>query len=412
MSPIFRCFVFGCVVLGACSPSPDVTGSENDTPSATQELTPEVVEELEALGYSQAADVPVRPDTISTYDPELAHPGYNVYVSGHAPEAYLIDMEGQLLHTWRKPFEEIWPDESLPNFAEQHMKLFFRQFYLFPNGDLIVNFELFGVAKLDKESNVLWSHKGFAHHDIDVDTEGNVYVLGKRVEYEDGDESQWTLYPTIDVLTPDGNLKRRLDIYEYFANSKYRALIQEIDEHGEIGDIFHNNTIRVLDGSQAHRSPYFNKGNILVTSPEFDAVYIVDPEQETITWMIRSLFHRAHDSTLLENGNILIFDNQSLGERSQIIEFEPFSHTIEWRYDGGEHAPFYSGCCSVVQRFPNGNTLAVVTAQATAFEVTPDGEIVWQFHNPAALTHDVRAGNLFELRRFPKDHVNSWLTNE
>jgi hypothetical protein len=129
----------------------------------------------------------------------------------------------------------------------------------------------------------------------------------------------------------------------------------------------------------------------------------VDPEQETIVWMLRSMFDGIHDPTLLASGTILLFDNRGPDKRSQVIEFDPFTQEVVWQYDGGDENLFLSNCCSVIQRLPNGNTLVTVTSQATAFEVTQEGDVVWQFHNPASLGHDQRAGSLFELRRFTKE---------
>ena len=38
------------------------------------------------------------------HEPSLAFPGLNLYVSGHGPEARLVDMEGRLIHgIWRPP---------------------------------------------------------------------------------------------------------------------------------------------------------------------------------------------------------------------------------------------------------------------------------------------------------------------
>lgn len=391
-------------LLSACSNKEDAPPTQLD--SAVDELTQDDIDELESIGYLQGAKVDVQPASIAVFNKKKAQPGLNLYVSGHAPEAYLIDMEGNLLHTWRKPFDEIWPGQKMPAFAKPHMKGFFRQFHLFPNGDLLVNFEHYGIAKLDKNSEVLWSFKGHAHHDIEVDSDGNVYSLGKRVEYEKGDKSKWTLYPTVNILAPDGKPQRTLELYDYFDNSPYRAVLEDIDAYG---DLLHNNTIRVFDGSQQHRSPLYKKGNILLASPIIDAVYIADPEQETLVWMLRSMFDGIHDPTLLDNGNILLFDNRGPDNRSQVIEFDPFTQEIIWQYDGGTENQFLSTCCSVIQRLPNGNTLAVVTSQATAFEVTPQKEIVWQFHNPASLSHNQRAGSLFELRRFTKEFPMDWL---
>ena len=52
---------------------------------------------------------------------------------------------------------------------------------------------------------------------------------------------------------------------------------------------------------------------------------------------------------------------------------------FEWRY--GDPGNFYSTRVSGAQRLPNGNTLICSGEQARVFEVTTDGEVVWDFQN-------------------------------
>src|SRR3546814_17539139 len=55
---------------------------------------------------------------------------------------------------------------------------------LMPNGDLIVQFETYGdtpwgygIARLDKDSNVVWRYLGRSHHDFDIAEDGRIYTL-------------------------------------------------------------------------------------------------------------------------------------------------------------------------------------------------------------------------------------------
>ena len=64
-------------------------------------------------------------------------------------------------------------------------------------------------------------------------------------------------------------------------------------------------------------------------------------------------------------------------------EFLPFSpEQPAWSYFSPDKATFYSMLISGAQRLPNGNTLICSGNQAWIFEVTPQGEIVWQFKYP------------------------------
>src|SRR5690606_5996233 len=50
---------------------------------------------------------------VTVYDPQKAYPGLTLYSSGHANEAYLVTLEGEIVHRWHLPFSQVW-DESSP----------------------------------------------------------------------------------------------------------------------------------------------------------------------------------------------------------------------------------------------------------------------------------------------------------
>ena len=103
---------------------------------------------------------------------------------------------------------------------------------------------------------------------------------------------------------------------------------------------------------------------------------------------------------------------------------------IHWSYRGTAEEPFYTPTCGSNQRLPDGNTLITESDAGRAFEVAPDGTIVWQYINPhlvvwpcvADLQLDLpcnpyRAGDddqfiatLFEVVRLPVDFPLDWLT--
>jgi len=88
---------------------------------------------------------------------------------------------------------------------------------------------------------------------------------------------------------------------------------------------------------------------------------------------------------LLSNGNILIFENDVRSDRgnySRVFELNPKTEKIVWEYKADPPEKFYSGNMGSAQRLPNGNTLITESTKGHIFEVTRDGEIVWEFYNP------------------------------
>jgi hypothetical protein len=89
-----------------------------------------------------------------------------------------------------------------------------------------------------------------------------------------------------------------------------------------------------------------------------------------------------HHPTMLTNGNILIFDNGARRKWSRVIELDPVTEKIEWQYVADPPKSFYSYGKGSAQRLPNGNTLICEGDRGRAFEVTPGGDIVWEWLNP------------------------------
>ena len=65
-----------------------------------------------------------------------------------------------------------------------------------------------------------------------------------------------------------------------------------------------------------------------------------------------------------------------------MIEFDPTTQQIVWSYAGTAEQPFESEVRSSQERLANGNTLITESDGGRLFEVTPAGEIVWNYLNP------------------------------
>lgn len=346
-------------------------------------------------GYRPAQDLP----TVVVHDPAAVYPGLNFYVSGHAAEAVLADMEGRVLHRWRYPLRRLWPDLAAD---PENAKLeYWRRAYLFPNGDLLAIYEGLGLVKLDARSNVLWARRGGFHHDLSVTPEGEIWVLDRegkilpRVNPKEG-----VLEDRVTVLGPDGQLLRKISILEAFERSRYASLLRRMERQG---DVFHTNTLEILDGRFADRSPAFRRGNLLISVLKLDALAILDPERETIVWARTGSWRRQHQPTFLDNGQLLLFDNTGAGrDRSRVMEVDPLTSEVSWQFGGMSQADLFSRTLGSCQRLPNGNTLITESENGRALEVTSKGKVAWEFNSPhRAGERDELVAVLFELVRLP-----------
>ena len=76
----------------------------------------------------------------------------------------------------------------------------------------------------------------------------------------------------------------------------------------------------------------------------------------------------------------------SLFAGSRVVEVDPISKDIVWQYDGSTSGhqiwSFYSSFMCSARRLPGGNTLIAEGMYGRIFQVTREGEIVWEFVNP------------------------------
>jgi hypothetical protein len=375
-----------------------------------QEVDEELIETLQALGYAAATQNRASLRGVTVHDRERAWPGLNFYVSGHGPEAVLIDMDGRVLHRWRKALQEVWPDRRFSPL--QKRSEFWRRARLYPGGEIVAIFEIMGIIRLDRRSRVIWANDMPAHHDMQLTPEGNLYVLSRASELiPDVHPTAKVIAEYICELDPRGRELRRVSLVDCArrADPPYDFVWKAIQ--GRSGDILHANTLELLADPAAAGAPSaFRPGTVLTSFRTIDTIALVDLEQEKIVWAYRGDFRRQHEPRMIPGGRLLLFDNEGLKDRSRVLEYDLTEMLPVWRYSGDDKHPFYSATCGANQRLPNGNTLITESDNGRAFEVTPDGRIVWEFYNPhrAGENGDYIA-SLFEVVRVPESYVADWL---
>ncbi len=375
-------------------------------PALTREQAEEI-ERLSSLGYLSGSQPAPATSGVVLHDAARAHDGLNFFTSGHFAGAVLMDMGGSVIHEWRYDFMQAWPEET--ESAENDGAEYWRWAYLFENGDVLAIFEGLGLIKVDANSNLEWKHLGGEHHDLEVMDDGLIYVLTRRAHMVPSiNERMPILEDFVSILGSDGRALREVSVLQAFENSVFASAPTARDVPSR-GDIYHTNAVEVLDGSLAERIPAFRKGNVLLSMRQLSLLAVLDMDSEQIVWVSSGLWFEQHDPKVLRNGNILVFDNRGDDGKSRVIEFDPVSGEVVWVYAGSDGNMFFTKMCGASHRLPNGNTLATESDYGRAFEVTPEGEIVWEFLNPhyAGKSENLIA-TLFDVVRLEPDFPLSW----
>jgi hypothetical protein len=297
-----------------------------------------------------------------------------------------MDMDGNAVHTWKLDARQAWPDVD----PDAESARYWRRVHAFANGDLLAIFDGLGLVKLDRESRLLWSFRAACHHDLFVHPDGAIDVLTRTLRIiPEVHPSRPSIEEFIVRLDALGRPQGSVSLYAAFENSPYAPVLGRLSRGG---DIFHTNTLTILDGSLADRWPLFKRGRALISLRNIDTVAIVDLEAAKVVWALTGLWRAQHEPSLLPSGRMLIFDNAGRRGRSQVIEVDPFTQAVAWRYPRHEaDADLASATSGSTQRLLNGNTLITESTNGRALEVAPEGRIVWEFWNPH------RAGRQHEL---------------
>ena len=195
-----------------------------DTQSAAVRaaISQEEIERLRALGYVGAVEQAPALAGVTLHDPRQAYPGLNLYTSGHGAVALLVDMDGKVLHEWRRPFAESFPGATRPVSGTAFDT--FGRAHLYENGDLLVTYEGEGIVKLDRNSNLIWASHNGSHHDLFVEENGRIWVLTRKAHLNPKiHEWKPVLEDYITELAPDGTELRSFSIVEALQKSPLRS---------------------------------------------------------------------------------------------------------------------------------------------------------------------------------------------
>ena len=342
---------------------------------------------------------------LTACDPERACPGYTLYapMSGNG-EVYLLDINGKVAHQWRMPYP--------PGLYG----------YLLPNGNLFYGgkvpddggWETFDGMKrfkggimleADWDGNILWEHRDpYHHHDARRTASGGcLYMTVQRMDdaqaatirggqpgTEDREEYTGMWADVLVEVDASGNRIWEWRAAEHLDPARHVVTFNDLRDEWS-----HGNTVVPLDNFPIENVIPAKAG---IQAPAVDAVMfsfrnistvgIIDKASGNIVWQIGDeTLSQQHDPSLLDNGNVLIYDNGSHNRfnplpRSRVIEVDPATNEIVWQYEDNPPFNFFSAYISGARRLPNGNTLITEGQPGRIFQVTPEGEVVWEYVNP------------------------------
>ena len=362
-----------------------------------------------SIGYAQGWEEAKDLLGVVTYEEGKAEEGGNLYSSGHGPEATLMDMRGETLHTWKLNYADI-PDA--PPLDDEHQNTW-RRVRMLDDGSLLAIYGGRGLVCVDRDSRLIWHLGERVHHDLALLPSGGILTLGRRERLMESlnprksvvdDELLW--------ISADGQVEKRVSVLDALLQSRWASDLHALRPLA--GDVLHVNTVEPILDPPPGAHPAFQVGRVLCCARNPDWLFVLDPQTGRVEWLTRAGWRGPHDPRLLPSGRILLFDNLGAsdpqeGPASRVLEYDPLSASITWQWQADPPTGFFSLFCGTATRLGGGNTLITETGNGRAFELAPDGHIVWDFHSPHRAGVDgALVAALFEVQRVPLESLR-WM---
>ena len=442
------------------------------------------------------------PTEVVFYNKAKAFNGYTLLTPFQSEKTFLIDMEGEVVHTWslgNNPrllengnlmdrgdggsFVEMDWDGKIawdyrdprPNYNAHHdfVRTFNKKLNKFttmyianksvtqemaiaagadPKRDYS-GAQVDCIVEVDMAGNVIWEWWPFDHVCQDIDPSKNNYI---------GEGKTFADWPgKLNINLPGRPLRRD---WLHFNSMDYNEELDHVVANSVQGEFYvadHGGTFIEGDPEKSIALAAGPKGDFLYRFGDPARYEQGDPPRVLEDWTASTTGHKqiggSHDIQWIRPGlpgagHFLLFNNgQYLMEstnQSTILEINPFfdsnkidtgkyvnppdagyfsyrahrdthkhaknmSNQILWWYGSKSNQGFFSHIGSGAQRLPNGNTLICSMTEGHIFEITSEGELVWEYVNPVSRidgTVKVMPDNtpminaLFRAYRYGPDH--------
>ncbi len=351
---------------------------------------------LMALISTNSSAAPrIRHFGVTIHDPAKAYQGYTIFVDmiensdAGVGKAYLIDMDGAVVHTWKPKGYRLY-HMALPLWKGRILTRLQSE-----NGGYRK------LALLDWNGKKLWEYYNAGefrlHHDHQWRKDGALLLLASTKKlvpaiapFEIWDDRVVCLDKNSKEILWNWNTSDHYD--ELGLTDEAREIIYNGETSFKKDDPFHTNSIQALPPNPHEETDSrFAEGNILVSQRRTNKVFIFDPVSGDVVWVLSKPTIGQHHARMIPPGlpgagNILVFDNGMKGGYpaetrpfSRVIEVNPKTQKLVWKYKDDFPYGFDSPARGSAQRLPNGDTLICESQFGRFFEVTPEGEIVWEY---------------------------------
>ena len=303
---------------------------------------------------------------VTYYNEEKSARGFTLFApqTGNG-RVVLINMHGDVEHEWNLPIRP-GRDAVILN----HGNLGYngsneRSAHLYPAWDIWHGGHFMEVTP---GGDVVWEYEDmYHHHDAQWLPNGHIlYAAAADVPVRKWDKQS-------DIIR-EVNRKGEV-VWEW------RAWEHLKQEDWPIHECFNDDHWPMINGVYQH-------GKLVYLSLRTTSgIIAVNKETKSIEWELKyPLVAQQHDPSITPDGTLICFDNGNIRpssiHHSRIVEYDIKTKELVWSYVDEMPPAFFSPYMGSVQRLWNDNTMICESAFGRIFEVTPEGETVWEYVIP------------------------------
>ena len=316
---------------------------------------------------------------LTSHDPVRSSGGYTLYARQTGGGVVdLIDIEGRKVHRWDMPVRPGRDAVILENGNLGYNGSHTTSLGLYPAWDIWHGGDFYEVTP---DGDVVWRHEDPAHHhDAAWLANGNLLYTAAAVLPA---EKAARLVGGMPVDRPtQSDIVREVDrsgktVWEW-------CIWDHIDPADlPIQSIFDQSHWPMINGLWETR-----EGLVMMSLRTTSGIIAVDKTTGRVVWHAGpDILAQQHTPIEMEDGSVLCFDNGnwrpgSTNPFSRALQFDPKTMQITWSYVDQSAISFFSPFMGGAERLWNGNTLICESAFGRLFEVTPDGQVVWEYVIP------------------------------
>ena len=287
--------------------------------------------------------------------------------------------------------------------------------HFLPNGN-VIGFEPNKGYEIDLNGNRIFeTPDGYSlHHDFIKTSRNTYFLISATIEDQYCPEECNEMLPdeipwqgdTFREFDQDGNEIWSWNTFDYFDSTEYNPYyVQTYNGNYEM-DWTHSNSVFFDENTES----------VFISVRNLSWITKIDYASKDLIWNLGQTdfmneiyfdvdlnFSQQHSVQVLNNGNLLFFDNHRYltPELSRCMElsYDESDYSVEIVWEHQLPMNMFSGSRGECDRLENGNTLITAGRSGHILEVTPDHEIAWhlEFDNGEIFTSSYRSERIPNL---------------